>query len=157
MPPAVPTKSDEPSELDIKSILLLDDDHLLADTLKLLLEAHNFVVTVVHNGADGIREIMKLDFDVILCDLMMPRMAGDVFYLAVQRVKPRLTSRFIFITGHGNHARVATFLQQVGALVLKKPASTNDLIRTISLVVKRNRATSGAVRCSAGGLVTGAS
>jgi hypothetical protein len=34
---------DETSELEIKSILLLDDDELLADTLKLLLESHNFV------------------------------------------------------------------------------------------------------------------
>ena len=144
MPPVVQTKPEEASELDIKSILLLDDDHLLADTLKFLLEAHNFVVTVAHNGAEGIKEVMKLDFDVILCDLMMPRMAGDVFYLAVQRVKPRLTSRFVFITGHGSQARLASFLQRVGALVLKKPASTNDLIRTISLVVTRNRSAASA-------------
>jgi CheY-like chemotaxis protein len=66
-------ESSETSELEIKSILLLDDDSDLADTLKLLLESRNFVVTTVANGVDGLREIMSLDFDVIICDMMMPR------------------------------------------------------------------------------------
>ena len=49
-----------PSELDIKSILLLDDDTELADTLKLLLESRNFVVTTVGNGGEGLREVQDV-------------------------------------------------------------------------------------------------
>jgi CheY-like chemotaxis protein len=136
---AMPQKPVEDTELCIKSILLIDDDLLLAETLKQLLEAHNFVVTVVHDGVEGIREVMKLDFDVILCDLMMPQMPGDMFYLAVQKAKPHLASRFIFITGHGKNARLGAFLNQVNGLVLNKPASTQELIRAISLVITRTR------------------
>jgi CheY-like chemotaxis protein len=134
-----PEKLVKDTELCIKSILLIDDDLLLAETLKQLLEAHNFVVTVVHNGVEGICEVMKLDFDVILCDLMMPQMPGDMFYLAVQKAKPHLASRFIFITGHGKNQRLKTFLNQVNGLVLSKPASTQELIRAISLVITRTR------------------
>src|SRR5882672_11486609 len=96
---SIRTDSPEPS-LEIKSILLLDDDVELADTLKSLLESRNFVVTTVRNGVEGLREAMSLDFDVIMCDLMMPTMPGDMFFTAVQRTKPHLCERFIFITGH---------------------------------------------------------
>lgn len=127
----------ESPELEIKSILLLDDDQELADTLKALLEAHNFVVTTVGNGAAGLREIMVFDFDVILCDMQMPHMRGDMFYLAVQKTKPHLCKRFIFVTAHRDDPRVAEFLQKVNGEALFKPVSTEDLIRTISLVLKR--------------------
>jgi DNA-binding response OmpR family regulator len=138
MSSAAPRRSAEnPEELEIKSILLLDDDEELAETLKQLLEAHNFVVTTASNGADGLREIMAMDFDVIVCDLMMPHMPGDMFYLAVQKTKPHLCKRFIFITGHNNNPRVVDFLKRVDGLALFKPVPSEELVRMISLVLKR--------------------
>ena len=139
MTAGAPEPTTTTSELDIKSILLLDDDQELADTLKELLEAHNFVVTTAANGADGLREVMAFDFDVIVCDLMMPHMPGDMFYLAVQKTKPHLCKRFIFITGHSNNPRVAEFLQKVDGLAVFKPVLSEELIRMISLVLKRGR------------------
>ncbi len=125
------------SELDIKRILLLDDDVELGDTLKLLLESHNFVVTIARDGVEGLREVMSLDFDIIMCDMMMPKMPGDMFYLAVERTKPHLCDRFIFITGHYNNPKVTGFLKNLNALVLHKPIASGDLIRAISFVLKR--------------------
>jgi CheY-like chemotaxis protein len=126
---------------DIKSILLLDDDIELADTLKQLLESHNFVVTTVPSGVEGVREIMQFDFDIIMCDMMMPNMPGDMFYFAVQRTKPRLCSRFIFITGYKDKPEVIHFLAGLpDAMVLNKPVSNEELIRSISIVLKRNDA-----------------
>ena len=141
----MPAPSDNPSKttarLNIKSILLLDDDVELADTLKKLLEMHNFVVTTVGNGVDGVREIMRFDFDLIMCDMMMPRMPGDMFYFAVQRTKPHLCSRFIFITGYPDKPEVVHFLSGLPeAVVLHKPVRQDDLIRMISFVLKRNGA-----------------
>lgn len=124
-------------ELEIKSILLLDDDIELADTLKHLLESHNFVVTTVKNGVEGLHEIMRLDFDVIMCDILMPAMAGDMFYIAVQRTKPHLCERFIFITGHADNPKVTDFLSKTEALALYKPVNAEDLLRAISFVVKK--------------------
>src|SRR5438067_3722352 len=131
-----PAASDVP-ELEIKSILLLDDDIDLADTLKHLLESHNFVVTTVKNGVEGLHEIMRLDFDLIMCDMMMPAMAGDMFYKAVERTKPHLCERFIFITGHADNPKVTEFLSKTDALALYKPVNAEDLLRTISFVVKK--------------------
>lgn len=136
--------STETPELEIKSLLLLDDDPDLAETLKLLLESRNFVVTTVSNGAEGLREVMALDFDVILCDMLMPHMAGDMFYRAVERIKPQLCERFVFITAHSGDARVTDFIEKVDGLVLFKPVLMEDLIGMISLALRRGEQTRGA-------------
>jgi CheY-like chemotaxis protein len=134
-----PTPTD--TELDIKNILLLDDDVELAQTLKSLLEKHNFIVTTVENGADGLREIISLDFDVIICDMMMPKLPGDMFYLAVERLKPLLRNRFIFITGHNNNPSVSKFLRNVDAVLLEKPFQLSELIEAIMIVENKPRLT----------------
>lgn len=130
---------DQETELEIKSILLLDDDFELADTLKLLLESRNYVVTTVHNGVDGLQEVMALDFDVIVCDMLMPRMAGDMFYRAVKQTKPHLCERFIFVTAHADNPKVEEFMRATGCVGLMKPVSTDDLVRAIAMVLKKTR------------------
>jgi len=127
----------ESTELEIKNILLVDDDEALADTLKLLLESRNFIVTTSHNGADALREVLAFDFDVIICDMLMPKMAGDMFYLAVQKTKPQMTKRFLFVTGHADNPKVDAFLKSVDGLVVFKPVLTEELVRMISFVLKR--------------------
>jgi DNA-binding response OmpR family regulator len=129
---------DRVEDLEITNILLLDDDTELADTLKLLLESHNFIVTTARNGVEGLRETMAMDFDVIICDMMMPTMPGDMFYLAVQKTKPHLCSRFLFVTGHGDDPRTNAFLQSTEGLTLFKPVPSDELVQMISLVLQRN-------------------
>ncbi len=135
---AAARKDDLSQDLEITNILLLDDDTELADTLKELLESHNFVVTTARNGIEGLREVMGMDFDVIVCDMMMPTMPGDMFYLAVQKVKPYLCSRFLFVTGNGNEPRTNDFLQRSDGLVVFKPVPGDELLQLISLVLQRN-------------------
>jgi len=138
--PRIATRSSMEStgDLEITNILLLDDDTDLADTLKLLLETHNFIVTIARNGVEGLRETMAMDFDVIICDMMMPTMPGDMFYLAVQKTKPYLCSRFLFVTGNGDDPRTNAFLQTTDGLVVFKPVPSDELIQMISLVLQRN-------------------
>ncbi len=135
-------QSAELSDLDIKSILLLDDDIELADTLKALLESRNFVVTTASNGVEGLREIMDMDFDVIICDMVMPSLPGDMFYLAVQKTKPHLCDRFVFITGHSDNPRVDAFLKKTNGFLLIKPVLTDELVPMISQVLQRTSAKS---------------
>lgn len=115
----------------------MDDDTELAQTLKELLESRNFVVAVQPNGAAALREVQAIDYDVIVCDMLMPKMAGDLFYLAVKKIKPELASRFIFVTGHADDPKVEEFFKSIDALVIYKPVLTEELVRMISLVLKR--------------------
>jgi hypothetical protein len=60
-----------------------------------------------------------------------------MFYLAVQKTKPHLSKRFIFITGHSNNPRVAEFLERIDGLAVFKPVPAEELVRMISLVLQR--------------------
>jgi DNA-binding response OmpR family regulator len=132
--------------LEIRSVLLLDDDVELVEMLKLVLEAQNFFVTTATNGVEGLHEIMSFDFDVIICDLMMPKLPGDMFYLAVQRTKPQLCGRFIFITGHANDAKFTAFLAKTDGIALYKPVKIEDLLRAIESVLRKSKGAAGTQR-----------
>jgi len=137
--PSVHVQGDDTTQnIEITNILLLDDDQDLADTLKMLLESRNFVVTTARNGVEGLREVMAMDFDVIICDMMMPTMPGDMFYLAVKRVKAHLCDRFLFVTGNGSDPRTNDFLQRSSGLVVFKPVPAEELLQMISLVLQLN-------------------
>ena len=61
-----------------------------------------------------------------------------MFYLAVQKVKPYLCSRFLFVTGNGDDPRTNDFLQRSDGLVVFKPVPSDELLQMISLVLQRN-------------------
>ena len=115
----------------MKTVLLLEDDPACAEMLRGFLESHSFQVTCVTNGADGVRQILDQDFDVLLCDLFMPHLPGDMFYMAVERTKPRLCGRFIFMTGYGANPKYEAFINKVKAPVLLKPFAMYDLLEVI--------------------------
>ena len=115
-------------------ILLLEDDHALQEIITAFLESHSYAVVAVQNGAEGIREVIADDFEVIICDMMMPRLAGDMFYLAVERMKPHLCKRFIFTTGHHDNPKIRKFIQDVRGTVLPKPFRVDDLLEVIGLI-----------------------
>src|SRR5690606_1625273 len=123
-----------------RAILLLEDELEFGQILKEFLEGDGFSVTVVGDGVQGMKKVMERDFDVILCDLLMPHLPGDMFYLGVERVKPHLASRFIFITGHQNNPKVAEFLRKTRALTLFKPFPMHLLMETVNASLKKNHA-----------------
>lgn len=160
---SVPKEFSRKAEAGKRRILLLDDDAELVNSLKQLLESHSFLVTAesssalsaagfplktsqnlevttVSSGVEGLNEIMKCDFDVIICDMMMPRMAGDMFYLAVTKMKPLLCSRFLFITGYSAEPKINAFLKKTGRQVLIKPVLIEKLITAISFMLKQKSA-----------------
>lgn len=112
---------------EARQILVVEDDSELAGMLDYFLRSRGHQVTAVANGVDGLRAVMAQDYDAILCDMVMPQMAGDMFYLAVRRVRPHLCERFIFVTAHQERPRVKEFLNQVREMVLRKPFNLDDL------------------------------
>ena len=107
------------------------------EILREFLTPQNYHIVSVSNGAAGIREILASDFDVILCDMMMPNLPGDMFYLAVQRSRPHLIRRFIFMTGHHGNPRIDDFIRNVGGLMLWKPFQLYQLMEAIQVVERK--------------------
>jgi DNA-binding NtrC family response regulator len=117
-----------------RKVLLLEDDNTYKQILALFLHEHGYEVVSVSNGVEGIRELMKSDFEIIVCDMMMPAVAGDMFFVAVQRMRPELCNRFIFITGHTDHPEINQFIERVNGTILAKPFHVNDLLEMIGFV-----------------------
>jgi CheY-like chemotaxis protein len=101
--------------------LLLEDRDDFREVLHEHLVFRSYEVTSVPSGVEGLREIMKGAFDVIICDMMMPQVGGEMFYWAVTRVRPAAVQRFIFFTGHKNNPAIEFFFRRVNATVLRKP------------------------------------
>ena len=120
-----------------KKVLILDDDFEFADLTRLLLETNGYEVDLAADGVQGIKKIMDSEYGIILCDMVMPNLAGDMFYLAVERVKPYLCRRIVFVTGHQGDRKVDEFIRKVKGLVLWKPVQAHVLIETVQAVEKK--------------------
>lgn len=118
----------------VRRILLLDDDVELSAIIKTFLAGHGYEVVAVPDGVAGLREIGRRDFDAVICDLMMPAIAGDTFYLSTHQLRPQLCSRFIFISGFARDRRVDDFIRRVNGPILTKPFKVDDLLEMIGFV-----------------------
>jgi DNA-binding response OmpR family regulator len=119
------------------SVLLLEDEADFAETLKDFLETMDYTVTIARDGVEGMRKVMEKDFDIIICDLLMPNLPGDMFYLGVERVKPELCKRFVFITGHQGNPKIMEFLRKVRGLALFKPFEMHLLVEALDVIRKK--------------------
>jgi DNA-binding response OmpR family regulator len=120
-----------------KNILILEDDTGFAALLQEGLEHEGYVVTVVQNGAEGLKKIMSGDFHAIVCDMVMPNFPGDMFYLAVERARPHLCKRFIFISGHQGDRNIDQFIRSIRGMMLWKPFEIHVLFDAIKAVISK--------------------
>ena len=118
-------------------VLLLEDRDDFREVLHEHLVSRSFQITSVPSGVEGLREIRKGAFDLIICDMMMPGMGGEMFYWAVTRTRPATAQRFIFFTGHRNNPAIEFFFKRVNATVLIKPFPLKALDSTIRDVLRK--------------------
>lgn len=128
------TMDEEETPVATKRILLLEDDEPFKGLLKEYLEGNGYEVAAVSNGVEGVKVLLGSDFDIIICDMMMPNLPGDMFYRAVERMRPHLCSRFVFITGLRGNCKVNDFIQKVNGTMLSKPFHLDDLLEVISFL-----------------------
>jgi CheY-like chemotaxis protein len=118
-------------------ILIVDDDRPVAAAVALELGDHD--VVVAESGREAL-EILRRDkdFDVILCDLMMPEVSGMDVYEALRFIDPALLGRVVLMTGGAFTTRAGEFLSSVNAPILDKPFEPGQL-HTIVNVIERRR------------------
>ena len=119
--------------------LVLEDSHDFSEILSDYLVSRHFHVTSAPSGVEGLKEIMKDRFDLILCDMMMPRLGGEYFYRAVARVRPAAGQRLIFFPGHKHDPKLQAFFDGVNATVLFKPFRLDALDGAIREVARKLR------------------
>lgn len=120
-----------------KKVLLLEDDVAFKEIIRDFLKENGYEVVAVHNGVEGVHEVLASDFDVILCDMLMPTLPGDMFYRAVERMRPHLSERFVFMTGYRGNSKINQFIESVKGTVLIKPFQVDDLLDLFAFVQLR--------------------
>lgn len=119
------------NSLALKAILLVDDDKQLASTLQWILADEDFLVDVAHDGEEAALKIKAHEYDAVVCDMMMPRLRGDEFYLKAREIRPSLSRRFIFITGFPGDQGINEFLTGHDVDYLVKPFPVQRLIKRV--------------------------
>lgn len=118
-------------------ILLLEDRTDFQSVLGKYLVSLSYEAASVSSGIEGVQQIMKRGFDVIICDMMMPKMGGEMFYWAVTRTRPATRNRFIFFTGHKNNPSLEFFFRRINARVLYKPFKLSALEAGINEILRK--------------------
>lgn len=127
----------KPESEQRKKVLLLEDDPAFKEIMTDFLGENGYEVKAVQNGVEGVHEVLASDFEVILCDMLMPTLPGDMFYRAVERMRPHLCERFIFMTGYRGNTKVNEFIELVNGTVLTKPFHVDDLLELFAFIQLR--------------------
>jgi PAS domain S-box-containing protein len=117
-------------------LLVIDDEPNMRSLVTRLL-ASRYEVT----SADGVRAALSClnqmpDYDVILCDLMMPGESGIDFFAVIRRLYPDLLPRIAFITGGAVTPDTRQFLETSARPVLNKPFELGSLLAFVDAVVR---------------------
>lgn len=105
-------------------ILVIDDEPALRRSLRRMLRQHD--VRMASSAASAMDLLCDHDFDMILCDVMMPEENGLEFYARVCADHPELAHKFILMSG-GIFPDVASKVVAAGPLVLAKPFEARDV------------------------------
>ena len=111
------------------SILVVDDERAIRNSLKEILEYENYKVEVAENGADALSKVQNGKFDLIFSDIKMPEMDGIAFLEAV--LKERGDVPVIMMSGH---AEIDTAVKSIklGAYdFISKPLDMNRILVTV--------------------------
>ncbi|MBN9681680.1 MULTISPECIES: PAS domain S-box protein [unclassified Corallococcus] len=101
-------------------VLVVDDEPAVGRVLQRLLRGHD--VEVATSGRQALERMGRAPaFDAVLCDVMMPDLAGRDVYEAVRREHPGLERRFVFVSGGAFTAGARDFLEHIPNPLLEKP------------------------------------
>ncbi len=110
-------------------VLVVEDEPALAAAVSEALEDAGFVVDRAGDGEEGLTRLAQGTYDLIVCDLKMPRIDGMQFYRAMAAATPGLARRVIFVTGAVAGTDAERFLEETGCRWLAKPFRLGDLLR----------------------------
>src|SRR5438105_206676 len=117
-------------------ILVVDDDAVNRQAMRLLLEREGHEVVAVENGLEAIERLGPASdrFDAVVTDLQMPRLGGRALYEQLREQRPQLAERFVFVTGDRARDETRRFLDECGQPSVMKPYDFSDLIGALGKV-----------------------
>lgn len=113
----------------MSNILIIDDEKAIRKTLSEILSYEGYKIDEAGDGEEGFRKFREKEYDVILCDIKMPKMDGIEFLEKAKEANPDLP--IIMISGHGTIETAVEAVKKGAYDYISKPPDLNRLLITI--------------------------
>jgi DNA-binding NtrC family response regulator len=120
----------------MSNILIIDDERAIRSVLKDILSNEGFKVEEAADGEEGFRKFSAGGFDLVLCDIKMPKMDGMEFLQKAMEAHPE--TPVIMISGHGNIETAVDAVKKGAFDYISKPPDLNRLLITIRNAMDKN-------------------
>jgi PAS domain S-box-containing protein len=117
-----------------ESILVIDDEDLILGSLQEILNSIGYKVTVAKSGEEGIKIFKQHKFDIIILDLIMPKMDGISTANHLKEIDPRV--KILFSTGVTNKDKISELGLAHEKNLITKPFSINELSKKLRTIMK---------------------
>jgi signal transduction histidine kinase/CheY-like chemotaxis protein len=123
----------EPERADVGAgavVLVVEDEAALGAAVAESLRDAGFVVDRASDGEEALARVQARSYDLIICDLKMPRVDGMTFFRTLEKEFPGAARRILFVTGDVAGTEAERFLEETNSRWLAKPFRLRDLLRT---------------------------
>jgi len=121
----------------VPRILIIDDEKAIRTTLKEILEFERYTVDQAEDGPAGLDLLIQHKYDVVLCDIKMPKMDGLEVLSRAQGIAP--DTAFIMVSAHGNIETAVEATKKGAYDFLSKPPDLNRLLVTVRNALDRTK------------------
>ncbi|MGI4761439.1 MAG: sigma-54-dependent transcriptional regulator [Janthinobacterium lividum] len=118
-------------------ILIIDDEKAIRHTLKEILEFEDYQVDQAEDGPAGLDLLIQQKYDVVLCDIKMPKMDGLEVLERARTLAP--DAAFIMVSAHGNIETAVDATKKGAFDFLPKPPDLNRLLVTVRNALDRSK------------------
>jgi signal transduction histidine kinase len=109
--------------------LVVEDEQALNEAVAAALADEGFRVDRAANGEEALARLDDAHYDVVICDLKMPKVDGMMFFREVSAKMPQIARRVVFVTGDVAGTEAERFLEESGCRWVPKPFRLRDLVR----------------------------
>lgn len=114
-----------------KKILIVDDEPNIVMSLEFLMRKAGFEVAVAVDGEDALAQVARLNPDLVLLDVMMPKKSGYEVCEALRADPARAGMKIVMLTAKGRETEVAKGMALGADAYVTKPFSTKDLVAQV--------------------------
>src|SRR5829696_6594681 len=116
-------------------ILIIDDEKAIRKTLSEILSFEGYKIDEASDGEEGLKKFKEKTYDVVLCDIKMPKLDGIEFLQKAGESNPDVP--IIMISGHGNIETAVEAVKKGAYDYIQKPPDLNRLLITIRNAMER--------------------
>jgi signal transduction histidine kinase/BarA-like signal transduction histidine kinase len=120
-----------PESVPGASVLLVEDESALATAVMDALRDAGYTAEWAADGEEALAKVSRHSYDLVICDLKMPRLDGMAFYRSLTAVAPALAKHAVFVTGDVAAHEAEKFFEESGCRWLAKPFRLADLLRIV--------------------------